>query len=431
MRKLLIPILLVGLTFTLFVSAAVFNTPLYKGLRHSDVEELQKFLKNPPVGGPEIYPEGLVTGYFGPLTEAAVQRFQAKYGIVNSGTPETTGYGRVGPLTRAKLNELAGVAPVAETPQAQPSVVEESKPSEIPACRERKVPGEYPSVQSAIDAACEGDTVVISAGDYPESLIIAKENLTLKGDGGAANVVIRPLNTSILKVIVNHFILDGVTVSGDFAQMGLEVIAPGTANITIQNSIIKNNFYGILLNVSSGSLAIKRNLIIGSKFYGIYDKISGSAKVKIENNTIVDNDFGYHLDSLSGTHILVNNIIVQNRRYGVAISSTGPEREHETLSVSYSDVWDNKTENYFTNKRNVEFTPVGNGNLSSDPHFVGGGYQLRSTSPVIDAGDLNSSKDPDGSRADMGAYPFDKSQSRKDGSFLANIFRAIMGLFRK
>lgn len=47
---------------------------------------------------PDVYPEGLVTGYFGSLTEKAVKRFQTKYGI------EQTGF--VGPQTRSKLNSL-------------------------------------------------------------------------------------------------------------------------------------------------------------------------------------------------------------------------------------------------------------------------------------------------------------------------------------
>jgi len=48
------------------------------------------------------------TGYFGALTLAAVQKYQSKHGIITSGTPETTGYGRVGPKTRAVLNAAYG-----------------------------------------------------------------------------------------------------------------------------------------------------------------------------------------------------------------------------------------------------------------------------------------------------------------------------------
>ena len=47
-----------------------------------------------------IYPQKQVTGYFGPLTRQAVINFQKKYGIDPIGT--------VGPITRAKLNELFG-----------------------------------------------------------------------------------------------------------------------------------------------------------------------------------------------------------------------------------------------------------------------------------------------------------------------------------
>ena len=67
------------------------------------VRQLQIFLK---AQGSSIYPEGLITGYFGPLTQKAVQRFQEKYGIAKAGDP---GYGYVGPKTRAKINALQGL----------------------------------------------------------------------------------------------------------------------------------------------------------------------------------------------------------------------------------------------------------------------------------------------------------------------------------
>lgn len=49
----------------------------------------------------------------------------------------------------------------------------------------------------------------------------------------------------------------------------------------------------------------------------------------------------------------------------------------------------------------------GTGNLTSDPLFVDGAtdFRLLPTSPCIDAGDPASAPDPDGTRADMGAFP--------------------------
>ncbi|MCH8050221.1 peptidoglycan-binding protein, partial [Patescibacteria group bacterium] len=79
-----------------------FLRTLNRGVTGDEVEELQEFLKQ----FPDIYPEGLVTGYFGPLTEKAVKNFQKAQGIVSSGNPSTTGFGQVGPLTRNKLNDL-------------------------------------------------------------------------------------------------------------------------------------------------------------------------------------------------------------------------------------------------------------------------------------------------------------------------------------
>jgi peptidoglycan hydrolase-like protein with peptidoglycan-binding domain len=44
------------------------------------------------------------TGYFGPLTQAAVRLFQSTNGIVTSGTPSSTGFGAVGPRTIAAIH---------------------------------------------------------------------------------------------------------------------------------------------------------------------------------------------------------------------------------------------------------------------------------------------------------------------------------------
>lgn len=74
---------------------------LSRGDSGDDVANLQIFLAHEP----SLYPEGAIVGTFGPATERAVQRFQSQNNLVTSGTPETNGYGAVGPRTLALLQK--------------------------------------------------------------------------------------------------------------------------------------------------------------------------------------------------------------------------------------------------------------------------------------------------------------------------------------
>lgn len=69
------------------------------GSRGSDVIKLQALLASQL----SLYPEGLVTGWYGPLTTSAVQRFQERVGI----TPT----GKVDMVTQEKLDELREKVP--------------------------------------------------------------------------------------------------------------------------------------------------------------------------------------------------------------------------------------------------------------------------------------------------------------------------------
>ncbi len=85
----------------LFISAigvskahAAITSELDFGATGGEVTELQQFLATNSL----IYPAGTVSGYYGPLTRAAVVQFQVAYGI-----PQV---GRVGPMTQAKMNSI-------------------------------------------------------------------------------------------------------------------------------------------------------------------------------------------------------------------------------------------------------------------------------------------------------------------------------------
>ena len=74
---------------------------LKEGDRNENVKTLQALL----AADSDIYPEGLITGFYGALTKNAVKKFQKKHGL------ETVGF--VGPKTKIKLNELLRKNPLA------------------------------------------------------------------------------------------------------------------------------------------------------------------------------------------------------------------------------------------------------------------------------------------------------------------------------
>ncbi|MBI4093616.1 peptidoglycan-binding protein [Candidatus Kaiserbacteria bacterium] len=84
----------------------------------SQVTELQKFLSN----FYDLNPGDYVTGYFGRLTRDNVRRFQCEKMRICSGDEATTGWGVVGPRTRAKIRAVCNVPVPIPTPSSSACV---------------------------------------------------------------------------------------------------------------------------------------------------------------------------------------------------------------------------------------------------------------------------------------------------------------------
>lgn len=137
----------------------------------------------------------------------------------------------------------------------------------------------------------------------------------------------------------------------------------------------------------------ERNVVEGSI------SVSGDPRfLTITNNTIVNGDGdAIVLDTYRNADIR-NNIITGFER--------GIVNDHwNEPTLEYNDVWCD--EGY------VDCGP-GAGSISINPRYIdpgSGDYRLAWNSPCIDVGDPDEPADPDGTRSDIGAFPFDQRLS--------------------
>lgn len=99
------------------ISCTSLGGEVSPGSRGDSALQLQKFLISQGYLSSDS-----ATGFYGPLTVAAVQMMQKARGVVSQGSPDTTGFGSVGPKTRAAIackSETGGLCKYIT--QAQPS----------------------------------------------------------------------------------------------------------------------------------------------------------------------------------------------------------------------------------------------------------------------------------------------------------------------
>ena len=108
------------------------------------------------------------------------------------------------------------------------------------------VPGDYATIQGAINASSTGDTVSVAEGTYYENILFPgdKTNIALISENGPESTVIDGGNNgSVVTFAANiNATLDGFTITnGSTLQNGGGVLIGADSSPTITNCIITNN----------------------------------------------------------------------------------------------------------------------------------------------------------------------------------------------
>ena len=203
--------------------------------------------------------------------------------------------------------------------------------------------------------------------------------------------------------------LENVTISGDTARYLGGGIYSTSSTLTLTNTHINGNVatsYGGGIYLSGGEQAVFTRTTLSNneaRDYGGGIYCSGSSP-ELTNATMYGNsaENGSALYLSNGSEpVLVNTIIWNHESPAIFFPRDG---NPNSLTISYSDCdFDEDNIRY----RDQDELNWGAGMINGDPLFLEpeeGDFHLTQNSPCIDAGNPRSPEDPDGTRADMGAY---------------------------
>ncbi len=108
------------------------------------------------------------------------------------------------------------------------------------------VPGDYTTIQAAIDAATTGDIITVGAGTYPEALLIDGIDLTITGAGtGSSFITGTALETLYIVRITNGAVVDfsGFTVDGTGIDREYGIFADAGSDGDIHDNEVKSIYW--------------------------------------------------------------------------------------------------------------------------------------------------------------------------------------------
>jgi parallel beta-helix repeat protein len=186
------------------------------------------------------------------------------------------------------------------------------------------VPNDYPTIQAAVDAAIDGDTIFVKAGTYHENVVVNK-TISLIGEDANTTVIDGiPSGETLVSVTKNNVTISGFTIRSSPDRYDTGIFLSSSNFSSIEGNVITECYDGVTLDLNSSN-----NLL-----YGNYIAKTGCAinlRLYARGNRIINNTI-YHCDLAIDMEITANESVIFHNRF---IDSPGQVDCH-----SSPNIWD-------------------------------------------------------------------------------------------
>jgi len=173
------------------------------------------------------------------------------------------------------------------------------------------VPGDYSTIQAAVDVANPGDTIIVRDGTYTENINVNKDHLIIKSENGAEETIVQAADPKfdVIGVRADYVSISGFTIIGANGESvaGIKLTYANYCNL-YENRVLNNYDIGIFLYYSSNN-SIKDNNV-SSNGEGIF--LDSSSHNMVSRNNIHNNDARAIYLHSSLNNVIDNNVSLNN-----------------------------------------------------------------------------------------------------------------------
>jgi parallel beta-helix repeat protein len=187
------------------------------------------------------------------------------------------------------------------------------------------VPDDYPTIQEAINAANNGDTIFVRKGTYYENVIVNK-TVSLIGEDAYTTVVYGDGIRDIMKITASNVSFSGFTVTEniflDSQIFRCAINATSSYNNICHNIILNGGVWGISLKRSNNNTISNNTILPCPHNWRIGIRILNSSNNTISHNNITRNRDGICLVGDSKHNEVTNNKVLDNYMCGIYLEDT-------------------------------------------------------------------------------------------------------------